>query len=176
MRGGLAEDISRISGDPSAGHEASQHIRNGEGLTPCDAEAGVAPGPFLTSICGEDVMAERDDKTGQFLQGVSGNPTGRPKGARNKLGEAFIEDMLVDWEANGPAAIVKVRTERPDTYLKVVASILPRDLNVNINQTDHMTDEQLLERIRTIDAAIRPFLDAEGEGRTIGGSGTPTAH
>lgn len=104
-----------------------------------------------------------------------GNP-GRPKGARNKLGEAFLEDMLADWEANGPAAIREVRENKPDAYLKVVASILPRDLNVNINQTDHMTDEQLVERIRSLDAAIRPFLDATGTDRTRGDAGPATAH
>ena len=104
-----------------------------------------------------------------------GNP-GRPKGARNKLGEAFLEDMLADWEANGPAAIREVRETKPDAYLKVVASILPRDLNVNFNQTDHLTDEQLVERIRSLDAAIRPFLDAEGEGRLAGDAGPATAH
>lgn len=104
-----------------------------------------------------------------------GNP-GRPKGSRNKLGEAFLEDMLADWKANGAAAIVKVRTDKPDAYLKVVASILPKDLNVNINQTDHMTDEQLIERIRTLDAAIRPFLALEGEDGTGGGDRAATAH
>lgn len=104
-----------------------------------------------------------------------GNP-GRPKGARNKLGEAFIEDMLADWEANGPAAIREVREKKPDAYLKVVASILPKDLNVNINQTDHMTDEQLVERIRSLDAAIRPFLDAQGEGGTGRDVGPATTH
>lgn len=117
----------------------------------------------------------KDDKTGRFLAGNSGNG-GRPKGARSKLGEAFIEDMLADWEANGPAAITRVRAEKPDAYLKVVASILPKDLNVNINQTDTMTDEQLIERIRSLDAAIRPFLDAEGTSGTGVGPGPATAH
>jgi len=84
--------------------------------------------------------------------------------------------MLADWEANGPAAIVKVRTEKPDAYLKVVASILPKDLNVNFNPADTMTDEQLIERIRSLDAAIRPFLDAEGTGGTGDSSGPATAH
>lgn len=84
--------------------------------------------------------------------------------------------MLADWEANGPAAIRVVRETKPDAYLKVVASILPKDLNVNFNPADTMTDEQLIERIRSLDAAIRPFLDAEGTGGTGIGTGPATAH
>lgn len=131
-------------------------------------------------MAGEDEPRNNGKKTGPGKPPVEfqfkpGNP-GRPKGARNKLGEAFIEDMLADWEANGPAAIRKVRTEKPDAYLKVVASILPKDLNVNINNTDHLTDEQLIERIRQLDATIRPFLDSEGANGANGDTGAPTAH
>ncbi len=70
----------------------------------------------------------------------------------------------------------KIRTEKRNVYLKVVASILPKDLNVNFNPADSMTDEQLIERIRSLDAAIRPFLDAEGEGGAGGSTGLATAH
>lgn len=104
-----------------------------------------------------------------------GNP-GRPKGARNKLGEAFLEAMHADFEAHGVAAIVQVREEKPDQYLKVIASILPKDLNVNINQMDDLTDDQLIQRIRSLDSAIRPFLDAQGASGSDGGTGPETAH
>lgn len=104
-----------------------------------------------------------------------GNP-GRPKGSRNKLGEAFIEAMHEDFEAHGVAAIVKVREEKPDQYLKVIASILPKDLNINVNQMDGMTDDELIERIRALDATIRPFLDLEAESGTSGRNRATTAH
>ncbi len=120
-------------------------------------------------------MADKDEETGRFLPGNSGFG-GRPKGARSKLGEAFIEDMLADWEANGPAAIVTVREKKPDAYLKVVASILPKDLNINVNHTDHMTDEQLIERIRQLDATIRPFLELEGTREPEGDARPPLSH
>ncbi len=104
-----------------------------------------------------------------------GNP-GRPKGSRNKLGEAFLEAMHDDFEAHGVAAIVKVREEKPDQYLKVIASILPKDLNINVNQMDGMTDDELIERIRALDATIRPFLDLEAESGTSGRNRAATAH
>lgn len=111
-----------------------------------------------------------------FKPGQSGNPAGRPKGARSKLGEAFIEAMHADFEQHGVAAIAKVRDEKPDQYLKVIASILPKDLNVNINNMDDLTDDQLIQRIRQLDSAIRPFLDAQGAGEAAGGTGPQTAH
>jgi len=104
-----------------------------------------------------------------------GNP-GRPKGARNKLGEAFIEALHEDFNEHGVSVIAKVRDEKPDQYLKVIASILPKDLNVNINQMDDLTDDQLIQRIRSLDSAIRPFLDAQGAGDAVGGTGPQTAH
>lgn len=83
----------------------------------------------------------------------AGNP-GRPKGSRNKLGEAFLADMLADWEANGAATITSVRTDKPDVYLKVVASILPQQLNVKVSEVDDLTDEQLDRQLRSIVAQL----------------------
>lgn len=112
----------------------------------------------------------------QFKPGQSGNPAGRPLGARSKLSEAFLDAMQQDFAAHGVSAIVKVRTDKPDQYLKVIASILPKDLNINVNQFDGLPDADIIERIRALDDIIRPFLAAAGEGEAGVGTGETTKH
>ncbi len=75
---------------------------------------------------------------------------GRPKGSRNKLGEAFLADMLADWEANGVETIARVREDKPDQYLRVVASVLPKELNVRVNDFDDLTDDELARQLAAI--------------------------
>lgn len=113
----------------------------------------------------------RDEQTGRFLPGNIGG--GRPKGSRNKLGEAFIEALHDDFCEHGVAAIQVVRAEKPDQYLKVIASLLPKDVNLNVNNADEMSDDELIERIRALSATIQPFLSLEGAGGTDGGIATP---
>ena len=102
----------------------------------------------------EKKVIEKDPETGRFLAGNSGG--GRKKGARNKLGEAFVADLLEDWEEHGVKAIQEVRTEKPDAYLKVIASILPKDVNVNVRPLEEMTDDQLRSQIQQLARELGP--------------------
>lgn len=106
-----------------------------------------------------------------------GQAPGRPKGSRNKLGEAFLEAMHADFEQHGTAAIVEVRETKPDQYLKVIASILPKDLNVNVNNMGDLTDDELRQRIRDLESVIRPFLGGDAGVRgTAEGGGSQATH
>lgn len=78
----------------------------------------------------------------------AGNP-GRPKGSRNKLGEAFLSALHDDFEQHGVEVIRRVREERPQDYMKVCAALLPREVKIT-NETDGMTDEQIAGRIRQL--------------------------
>ena len=61
-----------------------------------------------------------------FQPGQSGNPAGRSKGSRNKLGQAFLDALVADFEQHGADVIVSVRETLPHVYLKVVAGIRRR--------------------------------------------------
>src|SRR5262249_3656895 len=57
---------------------------------------------------------------------------GRPRGARNKLGEALLADLLADWQDHGAAAIAEMRVRDPSGYVRVVANLLPRHVEADV--------------------------------------------
>lgn len=107
------------------------------------------------------ISAEKRDESGKFI--VPPKSPGRPKGARNKLGEAFLEAMLADFTQHGVAAIEVVRALKPDQYLKVIASILPKEMNLNVTeQFSEMTDDELADRARRLARDLAPLLGGVG--------------
>jgi hypothetical protein len=66
----------------------------------------------------------------RFKRGQSGNPAGRPKGARNKVSEKLLEALALDFDTHGKAVIEKVRSDRPHEYLKIVASLVPKQMEI----------------------------------------------
>jgi Family of unknown function (DUF5681) len=84
---------------------------------------------------------------GQWQPGQSGNPTGRPKGARSKLGEHFLKALAEDFATHGIGVIEPVRQERPHEYLKIIATILPKQMQLEDltpkREAEDLTDDEL---------------------------------
>lgn len=84
----------------------------------------------------------------------TGNKAGRPKGSRNKLGEDFLTKLQADFAEHGEKTIQQVREERPHEYLKVVASILPKELNVRTDALNDMNDDDLANILDAVRSAL----------------------
>lgn len=95
-----------------------------------------------------------------YKPGQSGNPSGRPKGSRNKLGEAFVHALYESFQKDGVDAIERVLKEQPVHYLKVIAQVVPKELIVKDLSLSEMSDDELTEFL----AAVRTV--AAGMGRT----------
>ena len=82
----------------------------------------------------------RDEK-GLWQPGVSPNPSGRPKGVRNAVSEAFLRDLSTVWSkatANGSTTgldvIQAVADTEPGKLLAAMVQVLPKDFQVNVTQ------------------------------------------
>jgi Family of unknown function (DUF5681) len=64
----------------------------------------------------------------KWAPGESGNPAGRPAGAKNRLQSDFLNALAEDFREHGGEAIRIMRVERPAEYVKCIASLLPNEL------------------------------------------------
>ena len=87
----------------------------------------------------------------KWQPGQSGNPAGRRKGSRNQLAERFIADLYQDWQEHELEALEAARVSKPADYLKVIASIMPKDIKVTL---ETMTDDQLSRRIDQLTSSL----------------------
>jgi hypothetical protein len=80
-----------------------------------------------------------------FKPGHPGGP-GRPPGKRNYLTEIALAALGDDFAVHGKAAIEKVRREKTHVYLQIVASLLPRQLQVERTSVlGELSDVELAE-------------------------------
>ncbi len=116
-----------------------------------------------------DSTNEKQKPQHLFRPGQSGNPAGRPRGSRNKLGEAFILALADDFEAHGPEVIAACREKFPGKYLSVVASILPKEIDMamqveidsRVELRAYLADYRLVKQAMQRIGAEIPLLESE---------------
>jgi hypothetical protein len=83
--------------------------------------------------------------------GQSGNPAGRPPGARSRLNEAFLDTLHEAWQRYGPAAVEWVAQNDRPLFVQICASLVPRNIKAELETkpqviyhiSDHpMTNEE----------------------------------
>lgn len=91
----------------------------------------------------EKPKTDRNDK-GQFLTGLKRPGPGRPLGSRNKLTEDFLRVLAEDFAKHGTDAVVKARQEKPTEYVKVIAGLMPKNVQIK-HESDvaRLPDEEL---------------------------------
>jgi hypothetical protein len=85
---------------------------------------------------------------------------GRRAGARNKLSTKFLEALAADFEEGGADAIKLCRIESPAKYVQIVASLLPKQLELEDNKLAELDDDELealLQHVRELRA--RPVIE-----------------
>jgi hypothetical protein len=102
-----------------------------------------------------------------FQPGNDGHGAGRPAGSRNKLQGDFLKALAEDFAMHGAGVIKIARIEKPVEYLKVIASVLPRELIVDQGVLADLSDDELaqhialLQRMRVVPNRVEAAPDDE---------------
>jgi hypothetical protein len=90
----------------------------------------------------QSVRTLRKSNPAAFKPGCAPGP-GRPPGMRNRLTEIALQALGDDFAEHGAAVIEQVRRERPHHYLSVVASLLPRQVQMEkLSPFSDITDDR----------------------------------
>lgn len=96
-----------------------------------------------------------------FQPGQSGNPGGKPTGARNRLTAHFLNALVEDFETHGKAAIQKCREEKPEAYVKVIAALCPKEIEIK-RPLQEMEDAELLAAVRALESFLASRANEAG--------------
>jgi hypothetical protein len=100
-----------------------------------------------------------------FKAGESGNPGGKPAGARNRLTARFLNDLAAHYEEHGVDAIDRLCADDPAGYVKVVAALCPKEIEMK-SPLQELKDDELLTAVRALEGFLAARSAPEGSGAT----------
>ena len=96
---------------------------------------------------------------------------GRAKGAKNRLSHAFLTALAEDFEQHGIETLKIARMEKPVEYIRIVAGLMPKELEIMDSRLTDLSDEELDVFISKLRAQLRsPDVEEIGSGEA------PTTH
>jgi len=92
-----------------------------------------------------DSSSEQErNSAGQFLPGVSGNPSGRPKGIRDR--RHIVNDLLEAYHRRGGVDFLE---ELPvDLFTSLIRHLIPKEMDVTTSISRESVAEQVIEMQR----------------------------
>ena len=96
----------------------------------------------------EDTQPQQEKKGKKLWKpGESGNPEGRPRGARSKFGEDFVEGYAEHWAKHGERVLDELVEKDIAAYSRIACAILPKVIEL---------DDETLTAIKDLSKAM-PF-------------------
>lgn len=89
-----------------------------------------------------------------FPMGMSGNPGGKPIGARNRIQGDFMREIAEDFAQHGKDAIQRCRDEKPEVYLRAIASMMPKEIH-DSRALEDLTEDELVTGIAALQLYIK---------------------
>ncbi len=68
-----------------------------------------------------------------WVKGQSGNPKGKHGHKREKISAAYLNDLNAVWRSHGRAALIAAAENEPAQFAAIVARLLPKETEVNLN-------------------------------------------
>jgi len=90
-----------------------------------------------------------------FQKGQVANPKGKGAGTRDTLQRSFLKALAEDFEEHGISAIQAARQEDPMGYIRLVASLIPREVEVQ-GPLEGVSDDELADMIEYLRSMVGP--------------------
>jgi hypothetical protein len=93
-------------------------------------------------ISAESASEQGMQKAGTWVRGQSGNPAGRPIGARQKISEKLLADLATTWEKHGANVLERLAVTEPAKLATIAYGLLPRDVFVQVQAQPSAIDPE----------------------------------